>query len=219
MKVTTDACIQGAWTTIEAKTVSILDIGAGTGLLSLMLAQRHPNAQIDAVEYDHEAARQAGENFEASPWKDRLHVVNTDIKDFHPQHQYDLIICNPPFFVNSLLSGSKSKDRARHDISLTQNELAEAVARLLSPEGRFSVLLPYVEYRLWQQHATTAGLIETGCLYVKHTPITEVKRVVGIFQKGKSDLVSTPETLVIKDSDGNYSPQFCELLSGFYLAL
>jgi tRNA1Val (adenine37-N6)-methyltransferase len=218
MKVTTDACIQGAWTPLEAETSRILDIGAGTGLLSLMLAQRHPTAMIDAVEYDTDAARQAEENFENSVWKHRLHVENIDIKDFHPQHPYDLIICNPPFFVNSLLSGSETKDRARHDISLSQYDLANVAGRMLDLNGCFSILLPFTEYQLWRTVAATVGLYEASTLSVKHTPTAEVKRVIGTFRKGNVLNAGTRETLVIKDSDGNYSPEFRELLSNFYLA-
>src|SRR5205085_2984467 len=103
MKVSTDACIQGAWTPIEPFVKNVLDIGTGTGLLSLMVAQRNNHILIDAIELDENAAQQATENIHASPWGDRINIVNGDIRNYTFNRQYDLIICNPPFFQNSLL--------------------------------------------------------------------------------------------------------------------
>lgn len=218
MKVTTDACLQGAWTPIESQTKRVLDIGTGTGLLSLMIAQRQPAASIDAVEYDPEAAIQAADNFDASPWQQQLRVTNCDIKDFYPPHQYDLIICNPPFFSNSLLSGKASKDRARHDISLSQTDLAKAVATHLHEKGLFSILLPSPEYKLWVEAAASAGLMETRSLHVRHTPTSHVKRIAGIFERSSKALGQAPEVLTIKDHDGAYTDEFRLLLEPFYLA-
>ncbi len=219
MKVTTDACIQGAWTPVPVAAARVLDIGTGTGLLSLMLAQRNPPLLTDAVEYDAEAAGQATENVAASPWRENIAVTACDVKDFQAAHRYDLIICNPPFFSNSLLSGKESKDRARHDVSLTRAELATVVARHLASGGQFSILLPYTEYQLWKEAAASVGLMETRCLHVKHTPTSAVKRVVGIFSCRKQETIPAPEILVIKDGHGRYSAAFSELLGPFYLEL
>ena len=101
MKVSTDACILGAWAPLPASG-SVLDVGAGTGLLSLMIAQREESLQIDGLEIDDDAAKQATENVAASPWADRVSILNADARSFHPSHRYDLIISNPPFFINSL---------------------------------------------------------------------------------------------------------------------
>jgi tRNA1Val (adenine37-N6)-methyltransferase len=119
MKVTTDACIQGAWTPVQKDEVRILDIGAGTGLLSLMLAQKAPNAIVDAVELNEQAATQAGQNFAGSPWADRLNVICSDIQGYRATHKYDLIISNPPFFNNSLKGPEASRNNARHTTALT----------------------------------------------------------------------------------------------------
>lgn len=218
MKVTTDACIQAAWTPIGVQTERVLDIGTGTGLLSLMLAQRQPTAKIDTVEYDPDAAEQAIENFKASPWEQRVQLTNCDIKDYYPAARYDLIICNPPFFSNSLLSGRESKDRARHDISLSQKELAHVVRRLLAPQGRFSILLPFTEYQLWTEAAAVEGLTETMCLHVKHTPTSAVKRVVGIFERKVARAQPTPGILIIRNDENAYTSDFQRLLAPFYLA-
>lgn len=218
MKVTTDACIQGAWTPIPANATAALDIGTGTSLLSLMLAQRQPKLRIDAIDTDSGAAIQATTNVAASPWPHHIHVSHTDVKEFIPTTKYDLIICNPPFFSSSLLSGNQQKDIARHDISLNQNELLEIASRFLAPGGIFSLLLPYTEYSQWHTLFATHGLFEQEVLYVKHHPTAPVKRVIGILSKNRQLHVSD-DTLIIQDENGAYTAHFCRLLSPFYLHL
>lgn len=217
MKVTTDACIQGAWTPLSTYDTQVLDIGTGTGLLSLMLAQRNHDLTIDAVEYDTAAAQQAAANVAASPWADRITVIHADIREYRPVKQYDLIICNPPFFSSSLLGDTHSRNMARHDVSLSANELLEAVSALLADTGYFSLLLPFTEYQLWKPIAATHGLHEQQCLHIKHHPTAPVKRVVSIL--GKMPVNGTPAThmLVIKEGNDTYTPQFRELLQAFYL--
>lgn len=216
MKVTTDACIQGAWTPIPAGNVHVLDVGAGTGLLSLMLAQRNPDLLIDAVELETSCAAQGAANVAASPWKESITVHNCDIKQFGADRQYDVIICNPPFFSNSLLSGRKAKNQARHDVSLTQTDLADIIQKHLAPSGICSILLPYAEYTRWLETAKTFGLHELTALCVRHRPGGRINRMVGILSKhaGKASLT---EELVIKDEDGGYSAAFRKLLRPFYL--
>ena len=150
MKVCTDACLFGAYVADQVKTKAannILDIGTGTGLLSLMLAQRVP-ALIDAVEIDEAAYQQAKENFEQSPWKERLFAFNTDVTKFETEKKYDCIISNPPFFENDLKSNDSNKNNAKHDTSLSLDKLLQVVKKLLNDDGIFAVLLPYhrVEY-------------------------------------------------------------------------
>src|SRR5688500_11779251 len=111
MKVSTDACIQGAWTPIADNVKDVLDIGAGTGLLSLMLAQRNYDIRIDAVELDVEAAQQAKENVASSPWKDRVEVIQADVTQHSFTKLYDMVICNPPFFNNSLLGDTDTRNQ------------------------------------------------------------------------------------------------------------
>lgn len=218
MKVTTDACIQGAWTPLPQNARRALDIGTGTGLLALMLAQRNDQLLTDAVEYDGQAAQQAAENVAASRWDNRVRVHRADIRTFEPAHKYDLIICNPPFFSNSLLSGTQNRDRARHDLSLSQSDLARAISAHIAPGGQCSVLLPYTEYRLWLDVAAQMGLHETASLHVRHTPTAQVKRVVGIMTQNPVRDNERAE-LVIKDETGRYTDQFRKLLGDFYLEL
>ncbi|MGN6568280.1 MAG: tRNA1(Val) (adenine(37)-N6)-methyltransferase, partial [Flavipsychrobacter sp.] len=123
MKVSTDACIQGAWTPIHDHVRHVLDIGTGTGLLSLMLAQRDPRMHIDAVELDEQAATQAKENIVSSPFSERIDIIHGDAKEYQANQQYDLIICNPPFFQNSLLGDNSKRNTARHTLSFSYEDL------------------------------------------------------------------------------------------------
>lgn len=140
MKITTDACILGARAEVE-NSQSILDIGAGTGLLSLMAAQRS-TACIDAVELDDHAAAQTQQNFSASPWKNRLTLHHCPIQSFMPEKRYDCILSNPPFFENAFKAPCSRRSLARHTDSLSFPELAEAIDRLMSENGKAWILLP-----------------------------------------------------------------------------
>ena len=217
MKVTTDACIQGAWTPVLSGVKRVLDIGAGTGLLALMLAQRNTGISIDAVEFDHDAAKQASENVGASPWADRINIVEADIREFKAAHRYDLVITNPPFFNNSLLGDKDRKNHARHTLSLSYAGLLAAMEAHLDEGGYISILLPATEYELWKEMAMGSGWIETGKLSVKHRAHAPVKRVVGLFSKTGSTYIES--VLTIQDDDGSYTAGFTELLSQFYLGL
>lgn len=218
MKVTTDACIQGAWTPVLPAVKRILDIGTGTGLLSLMLAQKDPSIVVDAVEYDEDAALQAIENFQLSQWTERLNVFKGDVRTIAFQSKYDLIISNPPFFNNSLLSQTKQKSMARHTTGLSYNELIQVIAANLAAKGYASVLLPCKEYSIFRVLATEAGLHECGKLLVKHIESAAVKRIVGLFSlEAASDPMEEP--LIIKDIDGHYTQKFTSLLGPFYFDL
>ena len=119
-----------------------LDIGTGTGILALMLAQRFPEATIDAIDIVAEAIRQARENFDASPWSSRLNTHTTAVQQFHPDHAYDLIVANPPYFNDALRPHQKDRADARHDARLPLSDLAESANRLLTEDGRFCLILP-----------------------------------------------------------------------------
>ncbi len=218
MKVTTDACIQGAWTPVFPRVTRMLDIGTGTGLLSLMLAQRNSGITIDAIEFDKEAARQAVGNTNASPWKDRITILEGDVRDHISGDKYDLIISNPPFFNNSLLGDDVSKNRARHTLSLSYAELIKAIATNLLDDGYVSIMLPYTEYLQWKELAGEASLQEFERLSVSHTPGGTVKRVVGLFRKGETG-APQEHRIIIKGDDNVYTPGFTDLLSPFYLDL
>ncbi len=218
MKVTTDACIQGAWTPAQPGIERILDIGAGTGLLSLMLAQRTQDGIIDAIEYDSHAAKQAVENVVASPWRNRINVIEGDVCQHVFRHKYDLIVTNPPFFNNSLLSDKAEKNNARHTVSLSYEELFRVINENLADDGYASVLLPFPEYLQWKVLLDDANYFEVDRLHVRHTAHSAVKRVVSICNK-RQTAESSETTLTIKGDDNKYTPEFTQLLAPFYLDL
>jgi len=215
MKVCTDACIQGAFTASRMPAVpSLLDIGTGTGLLSLMLAQKS-SAAIDAIELDEQAALQAAENFAASPWAERLSVIRRDVREYTGV-EYPFIITNPPFYENDLKSSSSKRNAAMHAVSLGYEELLAAISRLLAPGGSFSILLPYEGFQRFQVLASAAGFTLRELLLVKQTPAHGYFRAVGIF--GSAGPLQTTE-MAIYDERRVYTPEFSALLRGYYLFL
>lgn len=181
MKVTTDACVLGAWTPLGAAR-RILDIGTGSGLLALFAAQRsaapHTDTQIDAVEFDTAAAQQAYRNFTASPWVDRLHIHHTDIRQFQPDQPYDCILCNPPFFTDSTHNSCTRLAAARHDTSLPLPDLLHSIARLLADDGHAFVLLPSnTEARALQQ-APEHGLRLSHRLAIRSSAADPAHRII-----------------------------------------
>ena len=220
MKVCTDACILGAYAdTTNAR--KILDIGAGTGLLSLMLAQRS-NALIDAVEIDDEAYAQAKNNIEESVFGYKVCLYHQSIQEFNRQRQgtadmpYDLIISNPPFYQNSLKSPDLQTNKALHAATLTFDELIDAVMNLLSTDGTFIVLLPPFEGDQLTGEAQKKGLYLWKKLQIKHNSQKAVFRHILSFSKRPvSDYIE--DTLVIHAESLNaYSDKFRELLSDYY---
>ena len=224
MKVCTDACLFGALvassqvsTGYQTQTANCLDIGAGTGLLSLMYAQRNPFAVIDAVEIHPAAALQAKQNFEASNWKDRLHIINADINVLDIEKKYHLIICNPPFFEDDLRSGDEAKNAAKHDASLTLQELVKVVSERLTINGSFAVLLPQRRVNYFENEALQQGLHATRKISVRQTPEHDLFRVIMFFSKGRAEQVTTE--MSIRRTDGGYTADFIELLKDYYLHL
>lgn len=221
MKVCTDACIQGAFTAqylVDKNTTvpAILDIGAGTGLLSLMLAQRIP-ATITAVELDPDAAQQALANFGASPWADRLSLTQTDVRKMASGLQYDFIITNPPFYESALKSGHAQKDQAMHATHLSYKELIAAIDRLLSPSGEVCILLPYAVFEIFRELALVAGFQLREVLYIRQSVNHGFFRAVGIF--GRSVEHATVKEMSIHDENRLYTNSFALLLTPYYLYL
>jgi tRNA1Val (adenine37-N6)-methyltransferase len=225
MKVSTDACIFGAAAAeVFAEKVlqdrssqaDYLDIGAGTGLLSLMLAQT-TTAFTDAVEIDTAAFKQAGENFISSPFKDRLAVYNTDILYFTTDKKYDGIICNPPFFEGDLQSPDTKKNTARHSTALTLQQLLTAAGSLLKADGLFAVLLPFSRMDECIKLAAATGLFPVQKLLLRHSLQHPLFRVVLFFSKNM--IATATKELVIKDETGNYTDAFIFLLKAYYLYL
>jgi tRNA1Val (adenine37-N6)-methyltransferase len=220
MKVCTDACLFGAWIAEKArdqkaKVKNVLDIGTGTGLLSLMLAQQ-TDARIDAVEIDEQAAAQAADNMETSPWKERLQVINGDVRQLHLGRKYDLIISNPPFFENNLKSPDGKRNLALHSESLSLEDLMQVVQKELAEEGSFTILLPYERKDNCIASAAAVGLYPEEIIAVKQSELHGYFRVMLWFNREKQ----TPITTIIDIREGNdYSAAFVRLLKDYYLHL
>lgn len=227
MKVCTDACIFGAWTVEKMRSFPgvkhILDIGAGTGLLSLMVAQAMPEeAILDAVEIDGAAARQARGNFAYSPWKQQINLHHSSIQQYQPPAgvTYDLIISNPPFFENDLPSADKQRNLALHSAALTLQELLRAIDPILKQDGHFAILLPYHRSRHFIAEAEKAGFYLKDATAIRQTFLHSQFRSMLIFSRTPAATpASLSQSIVIKDAAGNYSASFQALLKDYYLYL
>lgn len=217
LKICTDACLFGAWVAHQLTSnqpTTILDIGTGTGLLSLQLAQKLPSAVIDAVELDPAAAAQAAQNAAATNFHILVH--NTDIKNYGGK-KYQHIISNPPFFENDLKSEHALKNQAMHSTTLTIQNLFSCVGDLLEPAGSFSVLLPFARANEVEGLAKSHGFTVAYKTVVQQTPKHPPFRVMYIFSK--TAFVTAAETsIVIKEND-NYTPAFITYLKDYYLYL
>lgn len=217
MKVGTDGVLLGAWTPIPLSTTRILDIGTGSGLLALMLAQR-THAHIDAVEIDTLAAQQAKENFISSPWSNRLQIYETDFQSFakNELHKYDVIVSNPPYFHNSLPTPNRQRTIARHSDSLTLDELVNGVAKLLQPWGYFCVILPTHESEIVAKKALLANLYCTQKTFVYPTPTSPAKRIMQLFSK-KETTPLTQHLVIEQEQRHQYTKEYSELTKDYYL--
>ena len=215
MKVGTDGTLLGAWTDITG-VQSILDIGTGTGLVALMLAQRS-RAHIDAVEIDPEACIQARENVARSPWRDRIQVYLSSVQDYATtcSKRYDLIVSNPPFFDNASKASQKARTVARHSDSLSQIDLLQVAEQLLGENGRLAVIYPTEAAKLFQEKAESFGLFCHRKLYIKPTLASQTKRIVLEFCKHQ--LSSQENVLAIEATRRVYTPEFISLIKDFYL--
>jgi tRNA1Val (adenine37-N6)-methyltransferase len=220
MKVGTDAVLLGAWCPIGHKPFSILDIGAGTGILSLMLAQRSHAEQIDAIEIDEHAYEQCVENFEDSPWGDRLFCFHAALDEFmeEPEEEYDLIISNPPFYGEDYKTESGQRDLARFQDAMPFDELIEAAQLLLSENGVFAVIIPFKEEERFIALAQDFGLYPFKITHVKGTPATETKRSLLAFSFAKREKTEQ-DGLIIETARHQYTEDYIALTKDFYLKM
>lgn len=218
MKVGTDGVLLGAWAPVEHQPYSVLDIGAGTGVIALMIAQRCHAEQIDAMEIDEDAYEQCVENFEASPWADRLFCYHAGLDEFmdEPEDEYDLIVSNPPFYSENYKSGDDKRDTARFTDSLPFEDLAEAASILLSDTGIFAVIIPFKEEDNFIALSKENELYPVKITRVKGTPTTEIKRSLIAFTRDEN-AVATIDELVIETARHQYTPEYTNLTEDFYL--
>lgn len=216
MKVTTEGCLLGALVVLKDNEQTILDIGTGTGLLALMIAQRS-QASIDAVELASDAAEQASANFKNSPWQDRLGVWEGTIQEYASEANkyYDLIVANPPFFKGHLKSG-KAKDQAIHNDELSLTDLVYSVVKLLKRKGRFWVIYPAYEFDQFVAQAKSRHLHLQCEFEIYDRPGKPIFRKIGVL--GFDEVVDLEkEVIFIKEEGGAYSPRFSELIKNYYL--
>lgn len=220
MKIGTDGVLLGAWTPIYNNPYSILDIGSGTGVLALMMAQRTNAEQIDGVEIDDKAHEQAVENFENSPWADRLFCYHANLESFahEIEDEYDLIISNPPFYSEDYKSNDPQRDRARFQDSLPFELLIEVVEHFLSERGIFSVIIPSKEEDSLIQLASEYNLYPIKVTRVRGNQNTEIKRSLIAFSREITLQIPLDE-LTIEVERHKYTPEFTELVQDFYLKL
>lgn len=216
MKVGTDGVLLGAWVNVSGAS-GILDIGTGTGLISLMLAQRS-NALIDAVEIDTPSAGQASENVANSVWSDRIRIFNTSFRDFYhsSENSYDLIISNPPFFSRSLKAPDPARSTARHDDGLSRADLFKGVAKMLAKNGVFALILPYNINIETISLAKENNLFPARILKVKPSPGKNYHRVLLEFSAVNSE-PAEEEMTIETGTRHQYSEEYTRLTKDFYL--
>lgn len=225
MKVTTDGCLLGAWAADYLRVHPVvgraMDVGAGTGLLSLMVLQK-TSLFFDAVEIDPLAAGQAFQNAMGSPFADRFKIIQADVTEAGGllADHYDIIISNPPFYENDLVSPDNRKNSAHHDHSLRLNGLLSVIQQRLAPAGQFFILLPSKRWEEIKTRAAAYGLMISSVMHVRQTPQHSPFRVL-IRGKHQTAVIEPiqEEEMTIREADGNYSEQFVFLLKEYYLYL
>ncbi|MEA1784766.1 methyltransferase [Arenibacter sp. GZD96] len=219
MKIGTDGVLLGAWTTLAHTPETILDIGTGTGLIALMLAQRSTAATIDALEIEDKAFEQCVANFEASPWADRLFCYHAGFDEFVAEitDTYDLIVSNPPFYSDSVASGAMPRDLARNSHALPFSKLLSGVSKLLSKIGIFTVIIPFKEEEAFKAMAYNFGLYPNQITRTKGHPNSEIKRSLMAFSftKRTHDI----SELVIEEARHRYTDAYTKLTKDFYLKM
>lgn len=221
MKVCTDACLFGAILAEKIyreqnKVSNLLDIGTGTGLLSLQVAQKN-SISIDSVEIDRDSYEQAQQNFSNSPWSKKLRIYNTNILDFVADKKYDCIISNPPFYEGDLKSDNSKKNAAKHDSTLKLEQLFKVIEEHLSPTGYFAVLLPYQRVDYFIALAADFNYKVQEKWMIRPTDAHPFFRGILIFSLDTTEIITNE--IFIKDSTGNYTAEFVDLLKEYYLQL
>ena len=222
MKVGTDAVLLGAWCSLETRPDTILDVGSGTGLLSLMMAQRSDAETIDAVEIDPNAYEQSVANFEKSDWSDRLFCYHSSFQDFSEEmkeenQEYDLIISNPPFYNDNFETNNSSRNTARFTSALSFKDLLESTSKILSDSGVFTIIIPFKEEMTFISLAGKYRLFLNRVCRVRGTENSEIKRSMVEFSFYQRELEET--TLVIEKNRHIYTREYVNLTKDFYLKM
>lgn len=219
MKIGTDGVLLGAWVSLEKNPFSILDIGAGTGIIALQLAQRSDAEMIDALEIDENAFEQCVDNFENSSWADRLFCYHASLEELveEIEEKYDLIISNPPFYSEDFKTSNQSRDIARFNDALPFDELIDSSSRLLSDEGVFAVIIPRKEEEKFIKMASEVNLFPNRICRVRGNISSEEKRSMLEFSFEKTSLLV--ENLTIEISRNNYTEEYKNVVKDFYMKM
>ena len=222
MKIGTDAVLLGAWVFLENEIDSILDVGSGTGIIALMLAQRSFALTIDAVEIDNDAYEQTVTNFENSNWGDRLYCYHSSFQNFADEiaeedETYDLIISNPPFYTDEFESENDARNKARFTSSLSFNELLKGVSKILSKKGKFAVIIPFKEEQGFVELAKENNLFLNRVCHVKGNPSSAFKR--SLLEFSFEDKKLKKENLTIEIKRHQYTDEYINLTKDFYLKM
>mgnify|MGYP000553028493 CR=1 FL=1 len=220
MKIGTDGVLLGAWAPLSHQPFSILDIGTGTGIIALMLAQRSNAEQIDALEIEENAYEQATDNFEASPWNERLFCFHAGLDEFmeEPEDEYDLIVSNPPFYAEDYKTNDAQRDLARFQDALPFEDIIEAADLLLSENGILAVIIPFKEEARFLTLANEFELYPTQITRVKGTHTTDIKRSLLALSRNTIENPLINE-LIIEIGRHEYTPEYIDLTKDFYLKM
>lgn len=219
MKIGTDGVLLGAWVTAHDTVTSILDIGTGTGVIALMLAQRSEAEIIDAIEIDTEAYEQAVDNFEASPWGDRLFCYHASFQEFFEEidDKYDLLISNPPFFSENYKSQDEKRDMARFEDALPFEHLLVGASKLMSDSGQLAMIIPYKEEERVLAIAEHLQLFPYKITRVKGNPDSKIKR--SLIMLGFEKKICETDELIIENSRHQYTDSYRNLTKDFYVKM
>ena len=215
MKVGTDSIILGSTIKIKSKYKHIIDVGTGTGLLSLMIAQKSSNSDITAVEIDSNAFHQAKINIDKCKWRNRINLIHADAKQLEIDHKYDLIICNPPYFSNSKQSIITSKNTARHQVELTFKDLLNIWDKIGNDDSDLACITPIIESEILYKMVKNHGNYLAYYLKVQSNPNSNPKRAVMLFSKNKMKTIKSE--LCIHNNEGGYSEAYINMTKDFYL--
>jgi len=219
MKVCTDACVLGAWFAEKmAHHSSILDIGSGTGLLMMMLAQKS-KASIHGIELDPVCFNQLNENISRNEWKEKLTAWNGDVRTPDFQAKYDFIICNPPFFQNDLPAQNEEENIARHSNQLSLFELIQVIDEHLSPNGTFGILLPYTRWEYFNELSQERHFYLREKLFIRHSRAHDFSRAILHCSRCKENHIPVFELSIRSEDNASYTPEFIALLKDYYLYL
>ena len=215
MKVGTDGCLLGGWFDCS-KSKNILDIGCGSGLIAIMAAQRC-DALVTGIEIDSNAAIQAEKNVKNSPWSERIEIVNCDFLEYNTSKRFDTVVCNPPYFVNSLKCGKSQRTLARHSDSLNCKEFFAKCAEISTDTATVNIIIPSDIAEEWLSAAKENGFYASRITHIKTTPKKVSKRVLMEFSR--SETATNEKTIIFEDGRGEYSEDVKNILRDFYLKI